>query len=843
MKNHGKSGFSQHCITDNSPAENFVELSVNTTKATPNSYGISIQPIKEGRAGHKGSFMPSTYAIDVREAGIEVVKHSDLHNGKMEKRRRRPDIDAMVRGSLGGRSSVCSAATSRPSVCARNEIETVPMLGDSTFQRNFSIALSQRDTECTDDMTPVEKLEALRQVMGRISDVNGFVHRDTFTQAFDMNAEECMGYHNEGGMVNGNAILIDAMLELDVGVKEKLRFIFDTVDTNKSQHITQEQMLNLLTSNFSHAKLEVIGMDLLDVVKLMFQRAGVHGDKGMTFLQFERVFQTFVVNSYGEEVKKDREPLSLAPNVRQKSTFQSWYEANGLRFWWIVVYVSLNHIAFWYKWFSYDVDPAMKYGLRLARGCAQVVMLNCLLVLLPMCRSITAVLKRNSTMWRYIPFDDHIEFHKICGTVLMIAGFIHVAAHISNDIFLYRIATPHEIQHSIFVKRRIWTQLPPFSEMVFSIPVITGCLQFLIACISFPLAAIPRFRQGRFNLFWYSHMLLGPFLLLMCIHGASSWLARSQSYMWIAPPFMLYLVERRFRYAKTFAAPVRIMEAKELDKTVSLYMEKPKRFVYRPGMYLYINCPSISTHEWHPFTISSAPGDNYLSVHIRNAGDWTGALHKLIADCHQKKTQYPDVYLDGPVGAPTQDYHRYKTIICIAGGIGVTPFASILKDVVHLWEDFRCCNCQHVRHPRSFKIQKLYFHWTTRGQESLAWFDSTMHQIASMDKDNIIEAHQYLTTVKSDENSSQLRMFQEFVHQETGRDFVSGMKTRHLTHFGRPDWDKIFQSVRDKHSGEEIGVFFCGPHALDQVLAAICNKFSSSSDGGVYFDYHSEKFA
>nr|CCA15480.1 ferric reductase putative [Albugo laibachii Nc14] len=842
MKNQGTTGFLQHCDNDTSPAENFVQLSVDTSKAAPYNYGVPIQPLKEKGAGHKVSFMPSTYAIDMRGAGIEVVKNCKAQKGKIEKRRRRPDIDAMVRGSVGSRNSVFSVSAFKPSVCSRNEIETVPMLGDSSFQQN-QVALSQRDTESTDGMTPVEKLEALRQIMGRISDMNGFVHRETFTQAFDMKAEEYVGYHDEGGMVNGNAILIDAMLDLDVGVQEKLRFIFDTVDTNQTQRITKEQMFNLLTSNFSNAKLEVVGMDLLDVVKLMFRRAGVHGDNGMTLQQFEGVFSTFVVNSYGEDVKKEKKPLSLAANVRRKSSFDTWYEANSLRFWWLLLYIILNNVAFWYKWFSYDVDPAMKYGLRMARGCAQVVMLNCLLVLLPMCRSITAVLKRSNLMWRYIPFDDHIEFHKICGTVLMVAGFIHVAAHISNEIYLYRIATLDEISRSIFVQRKIWTQLPPFSQMMLSIPILTGIVQFLIACISFPLAAIPRFRQGRFNLFWYSHMLLGPFLILMCFHGASSWLARSQSYIWIAPPFMLYLVERRFRYAKTFAAPVRIMEAKELDKTVSLFMEKPKRFVYRPGMYLYINCPSISTHEWHPFTISSAPGDNYLSVHIRNAGDWTGALHKLIADCHQNKTQYPDVYLDGPVGAPTQDYHRYKTIVCIAGGIGVTPFASILKDVVHLWEDFRCCNCQHVRHPSSFKIQKLYFHWTTRGQESLAWFDSTMHQISSMDKDNIIEAHQYLTTVKSDENSSQLRMFQEFVHQETGRDFVSGMKTRHLTHFGRPDWDQIFQSVRDKHPGEEIGVFFCGPHALDQVLAATCNKFSSNAEGASYFDYHSEKFA
>ena len=40
------------------------------------------------------------------------------------------------------------------------------------------------------------------------------------------------------------------------------------------------------------------------------------------------------------------------------------------------------------------------------------------------------------------------------------------------------------------------------------------------------------------------------------------------------------------------------------------------------------------------------------------------------------------VYVDGPYGEGHQDWHRYDVSIMVGGGIGVTPFASILKDVV-----------------------------------------------------------------------------------------------------------------------------------------------------------------
>jgi len=40
------------------------------------------------------------------------------------------------------------------------------------------------------------------------------------------------------------------------------------------------------------------------------------------------------------------------------------------------------------------------------------------------------------------------------------------------------------------------------------------------------------------------------------------------------------------------------------------------------------------------------------------------------------------VYVDGPYGEGHQDWHRYDVSIMVGGGIGVTPFASILKDAV-----------------------------------------------------------------------------------------------------------------------------------------------------------------
>lgn len=871
MQNAGLLPPSRDDEADNTPAngQTFIDISTPSPNhrfngRAPNMTGgglpttrLQVNP-PHVKTVTKSHFMNSDQFLNMGGADVTMLGGGNGDGAGNGRRRRRPNVDAMLRSSVvsdrlsrySSMSMPYKPSLSGPQACAASDVISVPILGDCAFEQQYQIAVSQDDHN-GGEFTPMNKLQALRDVMGGMANKHGYIDRATFSQAFEVDGDEYDEYDgNNDGMIDANAILIDAVMELDVGVEEKLKFIFDTLDASNCGFVTEEQIVQLLTSNFSSAKIEVVGTDFKTVATLMFRKANIR-DGTMSYDQFKYVFHTYVGGSY--DVKKE-EPHNSKPHPSMrarapKSKFHTWYEANSLRVWWLLFYFLLNNAAFWIKFYHYNVDPALGWGLRIARGCAQVCMLNCLFVILPMCRSITQVMKRSHLLWKYIPFDDHIEFHKICGITLLTAGLVHTGAHVSNEINLYLIATPEEIAHSIFVTRHVPGYedgtAPPFVDTLMSLPVVTGVLLLLITCISFPLAAIPKFRQGKFNLFWYSHMLFGPFLLIICFHGAASWLAHSSSYLWAGPPFAVYLMERRFRYAKMFAAPVRIMEAKELDGTCALFMEKPKRFVYRPGMYLFINCPSISTHEWHPFTISSAPGDNYVSIHVRKAGDWTGALHRLIADCHENKTEYPDVYLDGPVGAPTQDYHRYKTVICVAGGIGVTPFASILKDVVHLWEDFRCLNCKHVRHPSTFKIQKLYFHWITRAQESLGWFEDTINQITNMDRDNIIETHQYLSTVRGGENTSQLKMFQQFVHEQTGQDFVSGLKAKRgqLTHFGRPDWDQVFQDAARQHPGEEIGVFFCGPHALEKILDEMCKKYSSTQPGGTVFDYHSEKFA
>ena len=58
-----------------------------------------------------------------------------------------------------------------------------------------------------------------------------------------------------------------------------------------------------------------------------------------------------------------------------------------------------------------------------------------------------------------------------------------------------------------------------------------------------------------------------------------------------------------------------------------------------------------------------------------------------------------------------------------------------------------------------------------------------------------------------------VQMAQEAMHEQTGVDLVTGMRSKVATVFGRPKWNRILEGVKERHPGTRVGVFVCGPQA------------------------------
>jgi respiratory burst oxidase len=97
------------------------------------------------------------------------------------------------------------------------------------------------------------------------------------------------------------------------------------------------------------------------------------------------------------------------------------------------------------------------------------------------------------------------------------------------------------------------------------------------------------------------------------------------------------------------------------------------------------------------------------------------------------------------------------------------------------------------------------FYWVTREQGSFDWFRRVMREVEEIDTKGAIEMHNYLTSIyeEGDARSSLVTMLQALHHAKNGVDFVSGTRSR--THFGRPNWKRVFSNLATTQKDKTIG--------------------------------------
>jgi predicted ferric reductase len=101
---------------------------------------------------------------------------------------------------------------------------------------------------------------------------------------------------------------------------------------------------------------------------------------------------------------------------------------------------------------------------------------------------------------------------------------------------------------------------------------------------------------------------------------------------------------------------------------------------YKIGQYVFVNFPELSLHEWHPFSVTSGPQEDFVELHIRALGDHTEKIVTLAKIC-AADGRLPMIRRDGPYGSLQFDYRRYGVLMLVAGGVGITPIIGMLKDI------------------------------------------------------------------------------------------------------------------------------------------------------------------
>ncbi|KAF3771545.1 Ferric reduction oxidase 3 [Nymphaea thermarum] len=94
---------------------------------------------------------------------------------------------------------------------------------------------------------------------------------------------------------------------------------------------------------------------------------------------------------------------------------------------------------------------------------------------------------------------------------------------------------------------------------------------------------------------------------------------------------------------------------------------------------VFINIPSISTLQWHLFLVTSDSSleEDELTVVIKSEGSWSEALYQKLSS-KNVAVNLLEVAVEGPYGPPSTVYLRHDVLVMISGGVGITPFFSIV---------------------------------------------------------------------------------------------------------------------------------------------------------------------
>ena len=413
---------------------------------------------------------------------------------------------------------------------------------------------------------------------------------------------------------------------------------------------------------------------------------------------------------------------------------------------------------------------------------------------------------------------------------------------------------------------------------------ITGHVMLLCMLLMYTTAHA-KIRQQSFETFWYTHHLFIPFLLAMYTHATGCFVRDTvppispfagkqfwnhcigyEGWRWELVAGGLYLCERVYReirarrqteiikvvrhpygeFLQQHQLPQSHTDIEPSTDAVEIQFRKPS-MRYKAGQWLFLNVPSVSSTQWHPFTITSCPFDPYISVHVRQVGDFTRSLASALGAGPEQAKLYeeldpmgmyevalaqgqemPKLRIDGPYGAPAEDVFENEVAVLIGTGIGVTPWAAILKNIWHM----------RLSPNPPKRLRRVEFIWVCKDTTSFEWFQALLSSLELQSQQmtgagssaEFLRIHTYLTQ-KMDVDTAQNIVLNSV---GTDKDPLTELSTR--TNFGRPDFNRLLVAMREgitnqsylaglaRNQQTDVGVYFCGPNTAARDIKKACKE-------------------
>ncbi|KAL3680615.1 hypothetical protein R1sor_023571 [Riccia sorocarpa] len=262
-----------------------------------------------------------------------------------------------------------------------------------------------------------------------------------------------------------------------------------------------------------------------------------------------------------------------------------------------------------------------------------------------------------------VPYENAVRYHRWLGHISL---WILLAHSITFSLHIYY--TGGQTTKTIWEWKR------------FGVSNLAGVISMLAGIVMW-VTSLELVRKYFFDVFYITHHMY----LLVFAFGC--WHVGDFASFYFLGCVTLFFIDRFLRAVQSRKA-ISVLSAQVLPSgLIKLKFPKSPSLKYSALGLIYINVPSVSKFQWHPFstTSSSLEKNDEMSICIKPQGGWTRDLLESLTqtETEKKAASCPlKIFAEGPYGPESDYFLRYKTLVLVAGGVGITPFMAIIRDLL-----------------------------------------------------------------------------------------------------------------------------------------------------------------
>ncbi|KAI5329733.1 hypothetical protein L3X38_029130 [Prunus dulcis] len=455
-----------------------------------------------------------------------------------------------------------------------------------------------------------------------------------------------------------------------------------------------------------------------------------------------------------------------------------------------------------------------------------------------------------------IQFEASVRYHIWLGTAMIFFATFHGA----STLFVWGV--------SHYIQEEIWEwQKTGRIYLAGEICLVTGLVIWI--------TSLPQIRRKQFEIFYYTHHLYMVFLVFFLFH------AGDRHFYMVFPGIFLFGLDKLLRIIQSRPETCILSARIFPSKAIELILPKDPGLKYTPTSIIFVKVPSISKYEWHSFSITSCSrvDENTMSIMIKSEGSWTSSLSHMIQTRQESdgdQTTYIPIAVEGPYGPVSMDYLRYDSLLLVSGGIGITPFLSIIQELASsqksginkflprmqliyvVKKSQEICLLNSISplifgQPAEKCLLKVKV-FVTQEEQSDATKNPTKEKTPSWVVDLLIISSFIMALICSIFVALVIRwrrlkkqilptLQKQSKALEKGSTQASDALEEHEIHFGgRPNFEDIFAKFPDEKGGSDIGVLVCGPETMKESVASVCQKKCGAKKQKPNFSFHSLNF-